>query len=340
MHRPLSPVFLSVVLACSLPASVAFARSDRPPAPAAEEVTLDLDALHELGQTLFDELAPADVKERFEFPPKQQFDDFATRLQRALENNDLAALAAYQEEARLALLTLRQMPGYSDYVAWLAGRLDYAEVAQLAARDVAASPRGQSTPAPPTPQSASPTTSATIPSIAATIPHYDLWLTRIRQRPMPPGAHKHLPTLRSVFAAEGLPTQLAWLAEAESTFNPAALSPVGAKGLFQLMPGTARELGLSTMFPDERAHPEKNARAAARYLKQLHARFNDWPLTLAAYNAGPGRVRRTLAEKNARTFAEIAPALPSETRMYVPKVLAILSVRAGVNPAALPPPRT
>ena len=297
------------------------------------ELTLDADALYEAGKTLFDGFAPADVKEQFEFPQREQFDDFATRLQRALDNNDLAALAAYQAEARLALLTLRQMPGYSDYVSWLASRLEYAEVAQQAAREHAPplTPR-----APPSP---APRPSAAIPSIAATIPHYDLWLARIRQRPMPPGAHKHLPTLRSVFAAEGLPTALAWLAEAESTFNPVAQSPVGARGLFQLMPGTARELGLSTMFPDERSHPEKNARAAARYLKQLHARFNDWPLALAAYNAGPGRVRRTLAARDAKTFAEIAPALPSETRMYVPKVLAILAVRAGVNPEALPPPR-
>lgn len=304
------------------PTANASAVTSASPAPAATPV--DTDALFELGQALFDEYAPAEVKEQFEFPRKEQWDDFATRLQRALESNDLAALAAYHEDARLALLTLRQMPGYGEYLNWLAARLDYAEAAQQLARESAPRP----TPAP----------KPIIPSLAATVPHYDLWLARIQQRPIPPGAHKHLPTLRAVFAAEGLPTALAWLAEAESTFNPVAQSPVGAMGLFQLMPGTARELGLSTMFPDERTHPEKNARAAARYLRQLHGRFNDWPLTLAAYNAGPGRIRRTLAARNAKTFAEIAPVLPSETRMYVPKVLAILHVRAGVNPGALPPP--
>lgn len=105
------------------------------------------------------------------------------------------------------------------------------------------------------------------------------------------------------------------------------------------MPATARELGLSTTLPDERGNPEKNAGAAALYLKQLHARFGDWPLAIAAYNAGPGRVQRLLASRKGKTFADIADHLPSETRMYVPKVLALLSVRAGVEPGQLPPPR-
>jgi membrane-bound lytic murein transglycosylase D len=65
-------------------------------------------------------------------------------------------------------------------------------------------------------------------------------------------------------------------------------------------------------------------------LHALHARFGDWPLALAAYNAGPGRVQRTLDKQRATTFAQIAPALPVETRMYVPKVLAVLQVRAGI----------
>jgi hypothetical protein len=96
---------------------------------------------------------------------------------------------------------------------------------------------------------------------------------------------------------------------------------------------------LQTFLPDERTDPEKSARAAAQYLRYLHGRFGDWPLTLAAYNAGEGRVGRTLKRANARTFAEIADALPAETRMYVPKVLATIEVRAGVPPDALAGPR-
>src|SRR5690606_37921070 len=118
-------------------------------------------------------------------------------------------------------------------------------------------------------------------------------------------------------------------AEVESTFNPVARSPAGARGLFQLMPATARELGLRTFFPDERTDPAKSAQAAARYLRQMHDRFGDWPLALAAYNAGPGRVRRTLEQHGAETFAGIAAHLPAETQMYVPKVLATIEARTG-----------
>jgi membrane-bound lytic murein transglycosylase D len=104
------------------------------------------------------------------------------------------------------------------------------------------------------------------------------------------------------------------------------------------MPATAKELGLSTLLPDERTHPEKSAKASATYLRKLHARFGDWPLAIAAYNAGGGRISRALQKNKAKTFAEIAPSLPVETQMYVPKVLATLQVRAGKNLAG-PGPR-
>lgn len=288
-----------------------------PPEPAPE---LDADALYEKGKALFEALAPDEVKEQFEFPRRDQWNEFAARFQRALESDDLGELASYAPEARAALAAMRVLPGYDVYADWLEERLDYAEAAKEAA--------AQRTPAKPRPEHAT-----------AFIPHYDLWLGRMQARPVPPRAAELLPQLSEIFIAEGLPPQLAWLAEAESTFNPDASSPVGAKGLFQLMPATARELGLSTFLPDERSDAEKNARAAARYLRQLHARFGDWPLTLAAYNAGPGRIRRSLAKHRAKSFWEIASTLPAETRMYVPKVLATLSVRAGVAPGELPPPR-
>jgi membrane-bound lytic murein transglycosylase D len=160
----------------------------------------------------------------------------------------------------------------------------------------------------------------------------------MKTRAMPARAPALLPRLQQVFVEEGVPAELVWLAETESTFNPAARSPVGARGLFQLMPETAKSLGLQTFLPDERADPEKSARAAARYLRYLHGRFGDWPLVLAAYNAGEGRVWRTLKSGNASTFAEIAGALPAETRMYVPKVLATIETRAGVSPDRLAAP--
>src|SRR5690606_28240440 len=138
---------------------------------------------------------------------------------------------------------------------------------------------------------------------------------------------------------EGLPAELAWLPEIESMFDPRAHNTVGARGLFQIMPGTATELGLELLPFDERTNPEKSARAAAALLRRLHGRFNSWPLALAAYNAGEGRVRRTLKASEASTFGEIAAALPVETQLYVPKVLATLTVREGIAPESLAAPR-
>jgi membrane-bound lytic murein transglycosylase D len=141
-----------------------------------------------------------------------------------------------------------------------------------------------------------------------------------------------MPKLKAAFIAEGIPPELAWLAEAESSLNPSARSPTGAKGLFQFMPDTAKSMGLSTLLHDERTHPEKSAHAAARYLRYLHGKFGNWALALAAYNAGEGRVSRTLAQQHATSFTAIADHLPAETRMYVPKVCALIAAREGLSP--------
>jgi len=308
------------------------ARADaakRSPPPAAAEPQLDLDALYQQGKQLFDDYAPPEIKREFYFPTPQEWDAFATRLQAALDQNDLRALAAYEPEARAALKALQLFPDYADYAEWLEERLDYIQAAGIAARQPGYT-------LPPKPPVLKP---GQRPPIATPdIPYFNLWLTRLRARPVPPRAAELLPIVREAFAAEGVPADLAWLAEAESTFNPAARSPSGARGLYQFVPTTAKSLGLSTWLPDERTDPAKSARAAARYLRTLHGKFGDWPLALAAYNAGEGRVRRLLAAKKANSFAAIAPNLPSETRMYVPKVLATLQVRAGVAPAQLAAP--
>lgn len=277
------------------------------------------DDLFEVGRQLFDQLAPPEIKAQFEFPSKEQWDAFAARLQHALENNSLEELAACEPEARAALTALRALPGYEDYADWLEQRIDEIEGAKQAAMP----------PKPPVPGV------KPLPVTVPSLPHYDLWLARVRARPMPARAAALMPRLRAAFVAEGVPAELVWLAEAESSLNPAARSPAGAKGLFQLMPETARGLGLGTFLPDERTDPEKSAHAAARYLKTLHGKFGDWPLALAAYNAGEGRVSRALTANRAHDFAGIARTLPSETRMYVPKVCALIAVRAGVSPDRL-----
>ncbi len=136
-----------------------------------------------------------------------------------------------------------------------------------------------------------------------------------------------IPRLKKIFMQEGVPQQWVWVAEVESALNTQAVSSAGAAGLFQLMPGTARRFGLRTAPVDERMAPEKSAGAAAQYLKCLYREFGCWSLALAAYNAGEGRVKEIMKKRNARTFNEIERYLPSETRSYVPKVMAIVALR-------------
>lgn len=325
-------------------AHVAFAQTDekkKPDPPPAEptEEPKSLQDLYDTGKALFDQFAPPEVKEQYEFPTKEQWDEFVTRLQTALENNDLAQLATYLPEAKAALATLRVLPGYEDYADWLEERIDYVEAAQKASLPPPTpTPAPVETPVKPTQPTPAPQPSAPSPATAK-IPYYDLWIQRISDRPVPERAERLLPEVQAAFKAEGVPVELAWMAEAESTFNPNARSPAGAKGLFQMMPDTAKNLGLSTFLPDERTDASKSARAAAKYLRTLHEKFGEWPLALAAYNAGEGRVTKLLKQRGSSNFAGIASALPSETRMYVPKVCATIAVRTGVTPEKIPAPR-
>jgi membrane-bound lytic murein transglycosylase D len=126
-----------------------------------------------------------------------------------------------------------------------------------------------------------------------------------------------------------LPKGLAYLPVIESAYMPTLTSRAGAFGIWQFMPDTAREYGLRVdWWVDERADPERSTRAAAKYLKDLHRQFGDWSLALAAYNCGPGRVRRKLEETGATSFWELLEqtALPKETRGYVPTFYATLII--------------
>ncbi len=165
----------------------------------------------------------------------------------------------------------------------------------------------------------------------------EYWRERLTRQPVPPRATPLLPAMRAAFRAEGVPEAWVWIAEVESSMNPEARSPAGAVGLFQLMPRTATSLGLSLSPNDERLDAGRNATAAAHYLRSLHQRFGSWPLALAAYNAGQGRVAG-LCRRHGQTFDTIAEHLPLETRMYVPRVLETVRARTGIDPETLPPP--
>jgi membrane-bound lytic murein transglycosylase D len=156
------------------------------------------------------------------------------------------------------------------------------------------------------------------------------WQERLQLEDLPPGALAYVARLKPIFVAEGVPAELVWLAEVESGFDTLARSPIGAVGLFQLMPETAKSLGLALLPWDQRRQPEKNGHAAAKYLKNLYDEFHNWRLTLASYNAGEGTVSRLLAKYAAHTYDEIAVHLPAETQMYVPKVEATILRREGV----------
>ena len=140
---------------------------------------------------------------------------------------------------------------------------------------------------------------------------------------------RYLPLIRRVFATEGIPEDLAYVALVESAFRVQAVSPARATGVWQFMSATARRFGLrQDPWVDERHDPEKSTRAAARYLKELHGRFGDWDLALAGYNAGERRVERAVARHRTGDFWKLrgTGSLRRETSNYVPLVHAAIAV--------------
>ena len=137
-----------------------------------------------------------------------------------------------------------------------------------------------------------------------------------------------------IFREEGVPQDLMFLAQAESGFQPLALSRMGARGMWQFMPWDGMHAGLQhNWWVDERQDPEKATRAAARLLKDLYNQFGDWYLAMAAYNSGPGTVQRAVQRTGYADFWELyrRNVLPGETRNYVPIILAMTIM--AKNPA-------
>ena len=143
-------------------------------------------------------------------------------------------------------------------------------------------------------------------------------------------AERYIPFMRRIFEEEGLPQDLTYLALVESGFNPHAYSHAHAAGPWQFIQSTAEIYGLSNdEWRDERRDFEKSTRAAARFLSELYDRFDgDWYLAVAAYNAGGGRISRAMEENGAEDFWELSAnsSLRDETRNYVPKLLAVLTI--------------
>ena len=138
-----------------------------------------------------------------------------------------------------------------------------------------------------------------------------------------------------IFKEEGVPTDLIWLAQLESSWNPNAYSSMGAKGIWQFMPAAGSRFGLSQSYwVDERSNPEKSTRAAAKYLKWLSTRYHgSWTLALAAYNTGEGNVDSAILRSGSRDFWRMHSSgyMAQETRNYVPAILAVITI--AKNPA-------
>ena len=133
---------------------------------------------------------------------------------------------------------------------------------------------------------------------------------------------------RRIFREEGVPENMAWLAQVESTWKPTALSWAAASGLWQFIPGTGSRFGLQrTAYVDERNSFDEATRASARYLKFLANRYNgNWELAMAAYNSGEGNVDRAIRRSGVMNFWASYQYLPQETRNYVPNILATILV--------------
>ena len=142
-------------------------------------------------------------------------------------------------------------------------------------------------------------------------------------------SHRYVHDISTILCEEGLPPELAYLPLIESAFRPHAVSRAGAVGLWQLLASTGRHYGLRIdRYVDERRDPVKSTRAAAKYLKDLHATFGDWHLSLAAYNSGEHAILRLLVRRPSVTFWELRQSghLHAETADFVPKFLAAVQI--------------
>ncbi|HZG51018.1 MAG TPA: transglycosylase SLT domain-containing protein [Pyrinomonadaceae bacterium] len=144
---------------------------------------------------------------------------------------------------------------------------------------------------------------------------------------------RYMSMARRIFREEGVPEDIAWLAQVESAWRPTAYSWAAASGLWQFIPSTGAEYGLrQNAWIDERNSFEKATRASARYLKHLNRYYKgNWELALGAYNTGPGNIDRGIRRGGAASFWAAYPYIAQETRNYVPNILATILI--AKNPA-------
>ena len=279
--------------------------------------SLDLDELFkEVNDTILTNLDLSAISDLDE----AKLQELTRELQAEFQGQHVVALAPIREAVNSAIPALERNRDTQGLAVWLRTGVQSLGTTDVLRIDIPAPSLELAQPLP-------------VPDLGLSQP---IWPARPRSANWPAVAHPYVRQLKPVFAEEGVPAELIWLAEVESGFQPRARSRAGAAGLFQLMPDTAELLGLSLRPVDDRYVPAKSARAAAQYLKYLYEKFGDWSLALAAYNGGEGRVRRLLDQSRPQTYAAIAGKLPAETQMYVSKVEATLLRREGLALNDLP----
>lgn len=148
----------------------------------------------------------------------------------------------------------------------------------------------------------------------------------------------YFPLFESEIRFRNLPDELKYVAVVESHLNPFAMSKSGAAGLWQFIPSTARNQGLViNEYLDERKSPVKSTKAALEFLSELYDQFGDWTLAVAAYNCGPGGVRKAMRRSGKKDYWSIRQHLPKETQKYVPRIIAALYLMQYYNEHNLVP---
>ena len=152
-------------------------------------------------------------------------------------------------------------------------------------------------------------------------------------------AERQLPLFEQALQKDNLPLIFKYLPVAESFLNPLQITEEGGAGVWRIMYITAKMYGLEVnTFTDQRRESSKATQVAVRYLSDLYAIYNDWALSLAAYNCGPGNVNKAIIRSGSkRSLAEIYPFLPQETRFYLPLYFASVYVLNYAKEHALKP---
>lgn len=138
-------------------------------------------------------------------------------------------------------------------------------------------------------------------------------------------ASRYLPTIERVLKEEGIPDDFKYLAMIESSLVPNVQSPAGARGMWQLLPETGKQFGLTVNEEvDERADVEKSTRAAARYLRKAYEKFGNWTLAAASYNRGMAGISRAADDQLVSDYYDLW--LNEETSRYLFRILSMKEI--------------